>query len=382
MHKINWHSWPQYGQEEWLAVERVIKSNHLFAAKEVKAFEDQFAAYVGCNYALGVGNATQGLHLALAALDIGIGDEVIVTSYSWISTASCILMQNAVPVFCDIEEESLGACPIDIARKITDKTKAIIITHMLGYPAKIKEIVEIGTKNEIPVIEDASHAHGAKVDGKKIGNFGKLSVFSLHQRKSLSVGDGGIVCTSDKIIRDRIFRLRSFGDLELSYNYRMTEFAGALGQIGLRKLDKDNSVRRKNAELLIAGLKDLKCLTVKECRKDAVGVFYAVLIQINSQIESLDYKIEYLQNNNIPIRKTWRPLHLHPHFNPIKSPARGLPWKLKEYTGGMRNIKYQDLVLPNVSSLCPDKVLELYVHPPNGQKEISCAIKHIKYVLS
>ena len=100
---IHWPLWPQYGDEEYAAVDRVIKSNQIYADAEVRKFEHQYAEYLKCSYALGVGNATQGLHLALAALDIGIGDEVIVTPYSWISSASCILMQNAVPVFCDIE---------------------------------------------------------------------------------------------------------------------------------------------------------------------------------------------------------------------------------------------------------------------------------------
>jgi dTDP-4-amino-4,6-dideoxygalactose transaminase len=167
---------------------------------------------------LGLGNATQGLHLALAALDVGEGDEVLVTSYSWISTASCILMQNAVPVFCDIESESLGMCPQDMESKITPFTKAVIMTHMFGYPAKIKELSQICKKYSIPLIEDASHAHGAEVDGKKLGTYGDISVFSLHQRKTLSVGDGGILCTDNDEVANKVYRLRSFGDEDLSYN--------------------------------------------------------------------------------------------------------------------------------------------------------------------
>ena len=115
-----WPHWPQYDDREHEAVNRVIQSNQLFADKEVRAFEEQYARYLGVKHCLGHGNATQALHLALAALDIGQGDEVLVTSYSWISTASCILMQNAVPVFCDIESESLGICPLDLESKITD----------------------------------------------------------------------------------------------------------------------------------------------------------------------------------------------------------------------------------------------------------------------
>ena len=244
---LKWPEWPHYGKEEEEAVKRVILSNQLFADKEVRKFEEEFAAYIGVRYALGLGNATQGLHLALAALNIGIGDEVLVTSYSWISTASCILMQNAIPVFCDIENESLGLDPKEIERKVSPRTKVIILTHMFGYPARILDIVELAKKYSLPIIEDASHAHGASINGKKIGGFGEIGVFSLHQRKSLSVGDGGILVTNNKEINDKIYRLRSFGDQELSYNYRMTEFAGALAQEGLKKLDLQNKIRKNNA---------------------------------------------------------------------------------------------------------------------------------------
>jgi perosamine synthetase len=378
MEKIKWPTWPNFGEEEYSAVERVIRSNQLFASTEVRSFESQFSQYLGCRYALGVGNATQGLHLALAALKVGVGDEVIVTSYSWISTASCILMQNAVPIFCDIEQEALGACPADIERKITHLTKAIIITHMFGYPARIQEIVKLANAKKIPVIEDASHAHGAELDGAKIGTFGKVSVFSLHQRKSLSAGDGGIVCTSDKMIHDKIYKLRSFGDDELSYNYRMSEFAAALGQVGLRKLDQHNKIRKKNARQLSEQLRDCSSLTVRFDKYEKSSVFYAVLISIRIEIEELDRKLELLQKQGIPIRKTWSPLHLHPHFNPSSIPSRGLPWRHPMYEGSMRHVVYKDSYLPVVTEHCPNRVLELYVHPPTSDEDIAFSVAQLK----
>ena len=204
----SWPSWPIYGDDEANAVSRVIKSNQLYADKEVKCFERLYADYLNIKHCLGLGNATQALHLAITALGIGEGDEVLVTSYSWISTASCILMQNAVPVFCDIESDSLGICPEDLESKITSFTKAVIITHMFGYPAKIKQVREICLRHGLYLIEDASHAHGACVDNQKIGTFGDISVFSLHQRKSLSVGDGGLLCTNNDKIAEKSFSLK------------------------------------------------------------------------------------------------------------------------------------------------------------------------------
>jgi len=375
---VKWPSWPLYGEDEHAAVERVIRSNQLFASIEVKAFEDKYANYIGCKYALGLGNATHGLHLALAALNVGVGDEVIVTPYTWISSASCILMQNAVPIFCDIESESFGLDPRQIEQKISKKTKAIIVVHMFGYPAKIVEIAEVARKYGIPLIEDASHAHGAKVEGTSIGNFGAISVFSLHQRKALSVGDGGILCTNDEKIFNKIRRLRSFGDDELSYNYRMSEFAGALGQAGLNKLDQHNKIRQANAKLLAELLADQRHLKVRLGRAGEEAVYYAVLIEIVGEITDLELRLSQLQSLGIPIKKTWDPLHTHTHFNPHKEPARGLPWRHPEYKGQMIGSTYAQLDLPMTKFFCPNRLLELYVHPPAGADQIIFAVKNIK----
>jgi perosamine synthetase len=374
--KFEWKKWPQYGEEEKIAVNRVIESNQLFAQKEVKAFEEQYADYLGVNHCLGLGNATQALHLSLAALNIGKGDEVLVTSYSWISTASCILMQNAVPVFCDIEEETLGLCPKDMESKISSRTKAVIMTHIFGYPAKIKEISQICEKHGLALIEDSSHAHGAKVGNKKIGTFGTLSVFSLHQRKSLSVGDGGLLCTNDEKIAKKVYRLRSFGDSNLSYNYRMTEFAGALGQVALKKLDKQNECRRKNAVFLSKSLENSEKIKVRMPKQNERGVFYAVLLETRLNDKETEQLVSSLSMKGVPISKTWGPLHLHPHFN-VSHERRGIPWKDKEYDGIMSNIRYQELQLDKVHYYCPNRILELYVHPPNNIKNIEPIIKYL-----
>ena len=367
MNQIDWPKWPQYGRDEEDAVLRVVRSNQLFADKEVKEFENKYSEYIGCEHVLGVGNATQGLHLSLAALDIGIGDEVIVTPFSFISSASSVLMQNAVPVFCDIEDESLGICPNDFEKKISKRTKAIIVVHMFGYPARILDICRIAKKYNIAVIEDASHAHGAKVDGVNVGTFGDISVLSLHQRKSLSVGDGGVVCTDNKDLHDKIYRLRSFGHQELSYNYRMTEFAAALGKVRLLKIDEDNIVRRNNFLLLKENLNENKKISIRSCRDNEYGVYYAVVIEVlNDDLVEVHDQVEHLKRYGVGIRETFvqPPLHKHTHFNPAEVPARGLPWRFSGYNGVMKEGGYEDLDLPVANRLCSPKILELYVHPP------------------
>jgi len=361
--KVDWPTWPQFGDEEIEAVGKVVRSQQLFSATEVKRFEQDFAQFLGSKRAVGIGNATQGLHLALAALDVGEGDEVIVTPCSWISSSSCVLMQNAVPVFVDIESESLGLDPELLEQAITPLTKAIIPVHILGYPARIGEICEVARAHNIPVIEDASHAPGASVNGKMVGTFGLMGVFSLQQRKTISTGDGGVIVTDDDTMADKLWRLRSFGDQELSYNYRMTEFAGVLGQIGLRKLAAHNEERAWAAHYLSRVFDAHPKVRIRHPRPHEVGVYYAVAIELSVSDDESTELMAYLEQRGYPMRKAFPPLNRHPHFNPTVPPARGLPWEHPSYKGSMRGVSYKDLHLPVSYEYCYGRVVELYTHP-------------------
>ena len=161
----------------------------------------------------------------------------------------------------------------------------------------------------------------------------------------------------------------------------MTEFAGALGQVGLTKLDAFNGLRRDNALYLRDLLSKTDKINVKIERENELGVYYAVLLEINYKIINQKKRIKNLQDLGLPIRETWEPLHTHPHFNPTSKPARGMPWLDGNYNGEMKNKKYSDLFLPNVNKYCPSKLLELYVHPPAGEKEMEFAAKAINEVL-
>lgn len=367
---FHWPQWPQYGPREIDAVARVVRSQQLFAANEVRAFEEEFASYQRSQYAVGVGNATQGLHLALAALDVGRDDEVIVTASSWISSASCILMQNAVPVFVDIESESLGMAPIEVEAAISDRTKAIIIVHILGYPAQVELIAEIARRHGIPLIEDASHAPGASVEGKKCGTFGEVGVFSLHQRKAISTGDGGILCTDNAAIAEKVRRLRSFGHSELSYNYRMTEFSAALGRIGLERLDQDNNERRAAAEYLHAAFAEDDWIHVRLARPSEVGVYYAIALEVSLTDEESTIFLQDFLDEGVPMRKAFEPLNRHPHFAASKEPPRGYPWLSPTYDGNLRDVDYYNLKLPVTYEYCYGRILELYAHPGISHSEL------------
>jgi len=370
----SWPSWPIYRAEERAAVQRVIDSNQLFAAQEVRTFENVFRTFVGTEHAIGVGNATQGLHLALAALDIGLGDEVIVTPYSWISSASCVLMQNATPVFCDIEPETFGLDPDVVDQRITPRTKAIIAVHPFEYPIRIDELVEVAVRHGLALIEDGSHALGAMLGSRGVGTFGSLSVFSLHQRKSLSIGDGGMVCTNDPQLAEKVSRLRSFGDDDLSYNYRMTEFAAAIGNVRIERLDEENALREQNSEYLASQFGSSSPIEVVWPRTGTQGVFYAALLLVTRPIVGLEKSLELMRDQGVPIRFTWSGLNKHPHFNPRRRPARGFP----EFNGiGIQKAgrhSYKSLSLPVADSLLPYRILEFYVHPPANREHIDFAI--------
>ena len=373
MNKIIWPKWPIYTKEDINSVIRVVKSNQIFADKEVKKFEDNFARYNKSKYVKCVGNATQGLHLALSALEIGYGDEVIVTNYSWISTASCILMQNAKPVFVDIELDTLGIDPKKIERAITKKTKAIIVVHMFGNPCKIEEIQKIAKKRKLYLIEDASHAHGSTIKNKKVGNFSDIAVFSVHQRKNLSAGEGGVVISKNKNLDKKIYKLRSFGDRKLSYNYRMTEFCAAIGQNSLKKLNKENILRNKNIKYLnnkIQKYKLNKFYNIVMPRKKCSSTFHKLplLFQHKFFKTNIIHFINYMNKFGIPFSKAYVPLNKHSNFNIKKKKNIGFP-----------NIKlnYGNKKFPNTDEICLKKLTELSIHRPVDTKHLNFLIKKL-----
>ena len=380
--RFSWPHWPQYGPREIDAVARVVRSQQLFAAGEVRAFEEDFAEYQGSKHAVGMGNATQGLHLALAALEIGRDDEVIVTASSWISSASCILMQNAVPVFVDIESESLGMAPQRVEEAISDRTKAIVIVHILGYPALVNQVAAIARRHGIPLVEDASHAPGASVGGVKCGTFGDLGVFSLHQRKAISTGDGGILCTDDAALAEKVRRLRSFGHSELSYNYRMTEFSAALGRIGLEKLDRENSERQAAAEYLHAAFAGDEWIRVRLARPEEIGVYYAIALEVSLTDEESTVFLESFLDDGVPMRKAFEPLNRHPHFAIPDEPPRGYPWMSPTYDGQMKGVSYHDLNFPVAYEYCYGRILELYAHPGISHSELDKFVERSRELVS
>src|SRR3989344_4773171 len=194
------------GQEEKDEVIKVLDDGWISrfrGGERVRQFERNFADYCGVSYGIATTSGTTALHTAISALGIGPGEEVIVPALTFVSTASIVLQQNAVPIFADIKRETFCMSPEDLERKITERTKAVIPVHLFGHPADMGKILEIAKRNNLYVIEDAAQAHGASINGKKVGSFGNFGCFSFFQTKNMTCGEGGMVLTDDnKLYRE------------------------------------------------------------------------------------------------------------------------------------------------------------------------------------
>jgi perosamine synthetase len=284
---------PLLEREEEDAIKQVLRSGMLVQGKQVKAFEDAFADYIGVEHAVAVTNGTIGLDLALKALKLDPGDEVIVPAFSFIATSNCVLFQGAKPVFADIDQKTFNIDPADVNEKVTAKTKALIPVHLFGQPAKMDELKEIAQDHEIYVIEDAAQSHGAEYKKQKTGSLGDIGCFSFYATKNMTTGEGGMITTNNSELARTVRLLRHHGQTEkyhhtmIGYNYRMTELSAAIGIVQLKKLEGLNEKRIKNAEKLNQGIEKIRGLTPPYVEEYAKHVFYQYVVRVED-----DYPLE------------------------------------------------------------------------------------------
>ena len=274
-----------YQHEIDLAIKRVLDSGWYILGKEVEAFEKEFSDFNAARYSIGVGSGTEAIHLALRALNIGKGDEVITTAHTAVATVSAIDLVGAKPVFVDIETDYFNIDANIINEVITPKTKAIIPVHIYGHPCNMDLIMDIANKNNLMVIEDCAQAHGAKYKTNRVGSIGHIGCFSFYPTKNLgAIGDGGAIITNDKSLANKIKLLREYGWEERyissyeGWNSRLDEIQAAILRVKLKYLDKDNSKRKAHAKKYKDVLNDLPIELPKE-RKDSNHVFHLYVIK-------------------------------------------------------------------------------------------------------
>lgn len=281
---------PQIGDEERQAVLAVLDSGMLAQGKQVQAFEEAFAAYLGVKYAVATSSGTTALHLALLAHDIGPGDQVITSPFSFMATANVALYVGAQPVFADIQPDTFNLDPDQVEAKITPRTKAIMPVDLYGQPAEMDRFVEICERHNLLLIEDACQAHGAEFHGRKVGTFG-TGCFSFYPTKNITSGEGGMVTSNDPEIADRLRVLRQHGmrrryyHERLGYNFRMTDIQAAIGLAQIPKLEKFNQARIANAMYLNQQLDGV--IGIPRVRAGVRHVFHQYTIRVTNGRDAL-----------------------------------------------------------------------------------------------
>ena len=246
---------PIVGEEEIEAVRRVLESGMLAEGQVSREFESLFAEYTGTNFATVTSNGTTALSTILEAMGLEPGDEVITTPFTFIASANSIAMIGAIPVFVDVNPDTYNIDPELIEDAITDKTRAIMPVHIFGMPSEMKHIMEIAESHDLKVVEDACQAHGAEVDGKKVGSLGHVAAFSFYATKNLMTGEGGMITTNNEELYDEILMVKNHGrgkqggysHYRIGYNNRMMDIVSAIGIEQMKRLPEAVKQRRKNA---------------------------------------------------------------------------------------------------------------------------------------
>lgn len=258
-------------QEIDAAIRRVLESGWYILGKEVAAFECEFAAYCGVEYAIGVGSGTEALHLALKALGVGPGGEVITVSHTAVATVSAIELAGARPVLVDVHPESYTMAPGALEGALTARTQAILVVHLYGQAADLQPILEVANRHGLPVVEDCAQAHGATYLGRPVGSWGTIACFSFYPTKNLgAIGDGGMVVTRDAALAERVRLLREYGWRERyvsslsGWNSRLDELQAAILRAKLPHLGAENARRRHLANLYDALLNETHLILPRE----------------------------------------------------------------------------------------------------------------------
>jgi perosamine synthetase len=304
---------PALTEEEARAPYESIKSGWVTQGPKVAEFEKAVAAYVGAKHGVATTSCTTGLHLALATIGVGPGDEVIVPSFTFIASANAILYTGATVVFCEIDPRTFNADPADIERRITRKTKAIMPVDQIGLGCDIDGVNHIAKRHGIEVVEDAAPTIGGTYKGKRVGSNAHQTVFSFHPRKVITTGEGGMITTDDEALADKARKLRahamSVSDLdrhkadkpileeysELGFNYRMTDIQASIGLVQIRRLDELLRIRVAKADRYARELADLTKVRTPYTPSYATHTYQSYCLDLDASIDRDDMMARLLR---------------------------------------------------------------------------------------
>ena len=317
---------PYIGEKEKEYVNECLESTWISSkGKFISLFENKFSEYVKSDYSTTCTNGTVALHLALLALDIKDGDEVIVPTLTYIASVNAISYVGAKPIFVDSEDKYWQIDTKKIEEKITSKTKAIIVVHLYGHASDMDEIIKIAKKYNLKIIEDCAEAFGTKYKNTHVGSFGDIATYSFFGNKTITTGEGGMVTTNDEVLYKRIIKLKGQGLAEnreywhdlIGYNYRMTNIACAIGLAQLEKINFILDKKRKIAQYYKEELKNLPIEFHKEA-KDCFHSYWMCTILVENESIKNNLRL-YLKENLVETRPIFDPIHKMPMYNEYQS---------------------------------------------------------------
>lgn len=312
------------------AVVDVLKSDYLTTGPKIAEFEKMVADYVGTKYAVAISNGTSALHAACYAAGIKHGDEVIITPLTFAASANCVLYCGGTPVFADIDPKTYNIDPADIRRKITDKTKAIIAVHLAGQPCDMDEIHMIADEHNLIVIEDGAHALGSVYKGKNVGSLSDMTTFSFHPVKPITTGEGGMIVTDNEEFYQKMMLFRSHGitrdknlmtrndgpwfyqQLELGFNYRITDIQCALGCSQMKKLDRFLARRKEIVNRYNEAFADCENIVTPYQLPDTESGWHLYIIQVKNCDRRKVF--EQLRECGIAVNVHYIPVYLHRYY--------------------------------------------------------------------
>ncbi len=340
------------GNEEKYVLD-CLRSNWISSlGKYTQNFEKAFASFCGVKHAIAVVNGTAALHVALLALGVGKGDEIIVPTLTYVATANAVTYCDARLVFADCEFDTWNIDVGQIESLITQRTKGIIAVHLFGHPVDMDPLLEIAKKHKLFVLEDAAEAHGAVYKGRKVGTMGDAATFSFYGNKIITTGEGGMVTTNSDVLAERIRLLkgqgvdpqRQYWHPVIGYNYRMTNIQAAIGLAQLERVEELIERHRYNARLYSESLKELPSVVLPVEKDWASHVYWVYGILLKNFYQSRNQVMEYLAKRGIETRPFFYPVHLMP------------PYHRKISLPVAETISAQGIILPSSANFLKDTI--------------------------